>query len=170
MDQIKIGNFLSELRKGKRLTQEQLATKLNVARRTVSRWETGSNLPDIDILIELSDLYSVDLREILDGERRNGKMEEEMKETILRVAEYENEGKKRSSRVVIVYSVLGIIALIANVVMSELELPETFLTGFLEGATLGIAVGAMILSIIFATGTMSKLYAAKKRLVAKQGK
>ena len=93
MDQIKIGNFLSELRKGKRLTQEQLATKLNVARRTVSRWETGSNLPDIDILIELSDLYSVDLREILDGERRNGKMEEEMKETILRVAEYENEGK-----------------------------------------------------------------------------
>lgn len=141
MDQIKIGNFLSELRKGKRLTQEQLATKLNVARRTVSRWETGSNLPDIDILIELSDLYSVDLREILDGERRNGKMEEEMKETILRVAEYENEGKKRSSRVVIVYSVLGIIALIANVVMNELELPETFLTGFLEGATLGLAVG-----------------------------
>ena len=129
MDQIKIGNFLSELRKGKRLTQEQLATKLNVARRTVSRWETGSNLPDIDILIELSDLYSVDLREILDGERRNGKMEEEMKETILRVAEYENEGKKRSSRVVIVYSVLGIIALIANVVMSELELQTSSRNG-----------------------------------------
>lgn len=43
MDQIKIGNFLSELRKGKRLTQEQLATKLNVARRTVSRWETGGS-------------------------------------------------------------------------------------------------------------------------------
>ncbi len=40
-----------------------------MARRTVSRWETGSNMPDMDILIELSDLYSVDLREILDGKK-----------------------------------------------------------------------------------------------------
>ena len=56
MDQAKIGRFLSELRKEKKITQEQLAEKLGVARRTVSRWETGSNLPDIDLLMELSDL------------------------------------------------------------------------------------------------------------------
>lgn len=65
MDQIKIGNFLQELRKEKGLTQEQLAEKVNVARRTVSRWETGNNMPDLDILIELSDYYEVDLRELL---------------------------------------------------------------------------------------------------------
>ena len=41
MDQIKIGIFLKELRKEKKLTQEQLAEKLNVSCRTVSRWETG---------------------------------------------------------------------------------------------------------------------------------
>lgn len=52
MDQIKIGNFLRELRKEKGLTQEQLAEKFNVARRTVSRWETGNNMPDLDILIK----------------------------------------------------------------------------------------------------------------------
>ena len=101
MDQIKIGRFLSELRKEKGLTQEQLAEKFNVARRTVSRWETGSNMPDMDILIEMSDYYAVDLREILDGGRRDN-MDKEMKETILKVSEYENEGKKRTSIVVIV--------------------------------------------------------------------
>ena len=50
MDQIKIGIFLKELRKEKKLTQEQLAEKLNVSGRTVSRWETGSNMPDIGML------------------------------------------------------------------------------------------------------------------------
>ena len=51
MDQQKIGTFLKELRSGKKLTQEQLAEKFGVSRRTVSRWETGSNMPDLDILI-----------------------------------------------------------------------------------------------------------------------
>ncbi|MBR3514947.1 MAG: helix-turn-helix transcriptional regulator, partial [Lachnospiraceae bacterium] len=47
MDQIKIGTFLKTLRKEKNLTQEQLAEKLGVSNRTVSRWETGTNMPDI---------------------------------------------------------------------------------------------------------------------------
>ena len=49
MDQIKIGSFIKELRKEQNLTQEELAEKFNVARRTVSRWETGSNMPDLEI-------------------------------------------------------------------------------------------------------------------------
>ena len=53
MDQQKIGEFLKELRKEKGITQEQLADKLFVSRRTVSRWETGSNMPDLDVLVEL---------------------------------------------------------------------------------------------------------------------
>ena len=53
MDLQKIGNFLKELRKEKNLTQEQLAETLNVSRRTISRWETGSNMPDLDLLIEI---------------------------------------------------------------------------------------------------------------------
>ena len=61
MDQVKIGCFIKELRKGKSLTQEQLAERLNVSRRTVSRWETGSNVPDLDVLIEMADYYDVDL-------------------------------------------------------------------------------------------------------------
>ena len=68
MDQLKIGAYLKELRKDKAITQEQLADILNVSRRTVSRWETGSNLPDLDLLIELADFYKVDLRQLLEGE------------------------------------------------------------------------------------------------------
>ena len=57
MDQKKIGLFLKELRKEKTLTQSQLAEQLNVSDRTVSRWETGTNLPDLSILVELADFY-----------------------------------------------------------------------------------------------------------------
>ena len=68
MDQQKIGQFLRECRKEKGITQEQLAEMLGVTNRSVSRWENGSNLPDLDILIEMADYYDVELRELLDGE------------------------------------------------------------------------------------------------------
>ena len=77
MDQKKIGVFLKELRKEKELTQEQLAEIVQVSNRTVSRWENGNNMPDLDILIELSDFYEVELREILDGERKSENMNKE---------------------------------------------------------------------------------------------
>ncbi len=90
MNQIKIGEFLKQLRKDNGLTQEQLAEKFNVSRRSVSRWETGNNMPDLDTLIEMADYYEIDLRELLDGERKSGEMNEEIKETVLKVAEYGN--------------------------------------------------------------------------------
>ena len=167
MDFLKMGVFLKELRKEKNITQEELAEKMGVARRTVSRWETGANMPDIDILIDISDFYGVDLREILDGERKNKQMDKEIKETILKVAEYENEGKKRSSVVVIVFSALGILSLLANLIMNMTEMPDTFMTGFLKGMTVAAALIAMALGIVYATGTLAKLYSFKKRLIAK---
>lgn len=93
MDQQKTGTFLKELRNEKRLTQEQLAEKLGVSRRTVSRWETGRNMPDLDILIEMSDYYSVELLELLNGERKGEKMNKELEESVLKVAQYSNEEK-----------------------------------------------------------------------------
>ncbi len=96
MDLAKIGRFLQELRKEKGLTQEQLAEQMGVARRTVSRWETGSNMPDLDVLIELSDFYAVDLRDLLNGERKSEQMDQELKETVLQVTDY--EGKIRLLR------------------------------------------------------------------------
>lgn len=77
MDQQKIGEFLKLLRKESGLTQEQLAESMNVSARTVSRWETGSNLPELDMLIRLAERYEVSVGEILDGERMvRGKLDE----------------------------------------------------------------------------------------------
>ena len=164
MNQLKIGKFLKQLRTEKNLTQEQLAESLNVSRRTVSRWETGFNLPDLDILVIMSDFYQVDLRELLDGERRNEKMDEEMRDTVMKVAEYSNEEKKRASRTILVFLVLGIVSLFANVIMRMMDFKESFMYGFADGATIGLALGAMILGILYVSGAMMKIQAFKRRL------
>jgi len=168
MDQSKVGNFIKELRKEKNLTQEQLAERFNVARRTVSRWENGNNLPDIDILIEMSDLFGVDLREILDGERKSKKMDAEMKETVMKVAEYSNEGKKKMARVTLVYFVVGIVSILVNSVMRFLDLPTTFWVGFLEGVTIGLPLAAMLFGILYVTGTILKVREAKLRILGRK--
>lgn len=165
MNQLKIGKFLKQLRTEKNLTQEQLAESLNVSRRTVSRWETGFNLPDLDILVIMSDFYQVDLRELLDGERRNEKMDEELKDTVMKVAEYSNDEKRRASKVVLVFFVLGIVSLFANVIMRMMDFSETFMYGFFDGATIGVALGSMLLGILFVTGAMMKIQAFKRRII-----
>ena len=88
MDQIKIGIFLKELRKEKKLTQEQLAEKLNVSGRTVSRWETGSNMPDIGMLVEMADFFDVSIPEIVSGERKSENMNKKTRDTAVAMAEY----------------------------------------------------------------------------------
>lgn len=69
MDQIKIGKFISELRKEKGMTQEQLAEKLGVTQKSVSRWETGKNMPDLSLLQTLSSELDISVSELLDGEK-----------------------------------------------------------------------------------------------------
>ena len=95
MDQIKIGEFLRELRKEKNQSQEQIAERFGVSSRSVSRWENGNTMPDISIMIELADYYEVDLRELLSGERKSEKMNNELKETLVMVADY-TEGEKNN--------------------------------------------------------------------------
>ena len=101
MNQQKIGEFLKELRKQKGLTQEQFAEIVNVSNRTVSRWENGNNLPDLDILIEISDYYEIDLRELLNGEKKGEKMHKEVEETVLKAVAYTNNKTERYTRDVI---------------------------------------------------------------------
>ena len=94
MDQKKVGLFLKALRKERSLTQEALAEVLNVSARTVSRWETGCNMPDISLLVELAEFYQVGISEIIDGERRTEQMEkteqmdQETRDTAVKLAAY----------------------------------------------------------------------------------
>lgn len=68
MNQVNIGKFIAKLRKSKNLTQEQLAEKLGISDRAVSKWEKGLNLPDTSIMIELCDILGITVNELLTGE------------------------------------------------------------------------------------------------------
>lgn len=96
MNTKKIGEFLKTLRKEKGLTQEQLAEILLVSGRTISRWETGMNMPDLAILIQIADFYDVEVKEILAGERKGEVMNKELKETLSKVADYNRFEKEKS--------------------------------------------------------------------------
>ena len=69
MDQIKIGKFIAALRKEKCLTQEQLGDKLGVTNKTISRWENGNYMPDVEMLSLLSKEFGVSINELVSGER-----------------------------------------------------------------------------------------------------
>lgn len=100
MNPKKIGAFLKILRKEKGLTQEQLAEILHVSGRTISRWETGINMPDLSILIQIAEFYDVEIKEILDGERKGGIiMDKELKETLTKVADYNTLEKEKTAKI-----------------------------------------------------------------------
>ena len=168
MDQVKIGGFLRALRTEKGLTQEQLAEQVGVTRRSVSRWETGSNLPDLDVLLELADYYHVELRELLDGERKAVPIDTALVETTRKVAEYSNAEKKRLARTVLVYLVVGIAALIVSTGMKFLDLEEGFWVGFAEGGCTGVLFWALMMGILFVTGGLAKVQNFKRRLLSKK--
>ncbi len=118
MDQQKIGLLLKTLRKEKKLTQEVLAETLNVSSRTISRWETGSNMPDISLLVELSEFYQISIPEIIDGERKSEKMNQETKDTAVKMAEYSKnelnmEKKKIINALLMLFGVFIIISALA---------------------------------------------------------
>ena len=167
MDMIRMGNLLKELRKEKGLTQEQLAEQTGVARRTVSRWETGSNLPDLDILMELSDLYEVDLRELLSGERKSEKMDEELKEAVMQVADYSNEEKARLLRRMHWMFITGAVGFAVYLVIVLLGLENTAPYEAIGSFGLGAAFGMVIIGIIFTGRNAAKIREYKMRLLKK---
>ena len=164
MDQIKIGNFIKALRREKGLTQEQFAERFGVARRTVSRWETGSNMPDLDILMEMSDFYAVDLRELLDGERKGEKMNKELEETVMKVADYSNDEKLKLLQSMHWLFIAGLIAAIVYTVL--------VLTGhslnFWGGLCSGITSGMMVVGVFITSKNAAKIRAFKLRLLGKK--
>ncbi len=122
MDQKRIGSFLRELRTEKGLTQEQLAEKLNVSSRTVSRWENGNNMPDLSIVVELADFYDIDIRELFNGERKSEKMNEDLKETLEAVAEYSAEEKNKLKKELTTYTAGSVVCFALLVIIIMLNL------------------------------------------------
>ena len=149
MDQQKIGNFLKELRQEKQMTQEQLAEYIGVSRRTVSRWETGNNLPDLSVLVELADYYDVDLKDIFRGERGYDKMETELKGTLLQAAQYTDDLRKKIIKRIHVLFIIGCISFVFYSFVLFVEPQQTSdLFDFIKGMSLGVSFGMVVVGTI----------------------
>ena len=155
MDTIKIGNFLRELRKEKNLTQEQLADVFNVSARTVSRWETGSNMPDISILVEIADYYDLDVREILNGERSNALPAGSS--SIKDIAEYADKDKEKLAVKTRLYAIAGNIGIIAYLCLRAFGNPDSIIINLIASLSLVAVYAALASSLIYTSNRLQTL-------------
>ena len=96
MNLMKIGKFIADCRKEKKLTQEQLAEKLYITDRAVSKWERGLSLPDADKMLDLCNILDINVNELLNGERINMKdYEKKNEELLLELAKQDELKNKR---------------------------------------------------------------------------
>ena len=155
MDTIKIGSFLRELRKEKNLTQEQLADVFNVSARTVSRWETGSNMPDISILVEIADYYDLDVREILNGERSNALPAGNS--SIKDIAEYADKDKEKLAVKTRLYAIAGIIGIITYLCLRAFGNPDSIIINLIASLSLVAVYAALTSSLIYTSNRLQTL-------------
>lgn len=164
MDQVQIGSFLKSLRNEKKLTQEQLAEKLGVSSRSVSRWETGNNMPDISLLIEMSDLYNVDIREILNGERKSETVKDETRETLEMVAEYTDIEKEKLIQSVVNLTATSVVLYVLIGVIYCFQLYR------LSGAIETFLTTCMTLGTVYSIGCLIQLMQYRGKISKKNNK
>jgi len=136
MDLIKIGKFIAESRKKKNLTQMQLAEKLNITDRAISKWECGRALPDSSIMLQLCELLEISVNELLTGEKLE--MEKYNKQVELNLIEMVKQKEASDKRLLNMEIVLGVSGTIL------------FLAAVLCAAFLDLQIWARIVFIISA--------------------
>jgi len=164
MDQIKIGSFLKQLRKEKGITQDEFAEKLGVSNRTVSRWETGSNVPDISLLVDIADFYDVDVREIIEGEKKSEMMNEEIRDTAEKMAVYAGAEKSKLLKFAQIFGIIGIIALSGATVFACINIEPTVVS-FIPVLLSFMALISMMVMTLYVTGVLGKVANNKKATV-----
>lgn len=113
MNQINIGKFIAACRKEKGMTQAQLAEKINITDRAVSKWETGKCMPDSSIMLELCNILDVTVNELLSGERiEMNHYEEKADENLIELKRKNENHMNRTTIILIIYTItvaLGIL-------------------------------------------------------------
>ena len=125
MDQLKIGKFIAECRKQKQLTQLQLADKLGITDKAISKWERGIAMPDTSIMLELCDILCISVNELLNGERINMDNSNKKNEQLLldMVKELETKNKIIWSSMWAIM-IVSMTALIAGIFIAAFLIPE----------------------------------------------
>ena len=125
MDQIKIGRFIAACRKRANLTQLQLADKLGITDKAISKWERGITIPDTSIMLELCDILGISVNELLSGEKINMENSSQKNEQLLLDMAKELEKKNKtiwSSMWAIM--IVSMTALIAGIFIAAFLIPE----------------------------------------------
>lgn len=168
MDQKRIGSFLKELRREKGITQEEFAEILNVSGRTVSRWETGSNMPDISLLVEIADFFGVSIPEIINGERKNETMEKEVKEVAEMLSDYAGAEKELLLGRVRNISIIGLFCLMLGTIMEEFLMYSSLpIYQSMRGVCWGVVAGSLMVMVMYTTGILAKIREKKPMWVKK---
>ena len=158
MDQTKIGAFLKDLRKDKGITQEQLAEELGVSGRTISRWETGNNMPDISLLVEIAEFFDVSIPEIIRGERKSERMKEEVKEVAETMSDYAKAEKENLVKSIRNMSIIGLIALLIYMVLGKTNVYDrNNLIRYTYGISEALIYVTVLIFPLYTTGLLSKL-------------
>lgn len=124
MDQIKTGKFIAEARRAQNLTQRQLADKLAISDKTVSKWECGKGLPEVSLMLPLCEILQIGVNDLLSGEKLAEENYRKKAEENLMNLMQENAENKERMILSIICGVITVIAVCALVMLaSYLELP-----------------------------------------------
>lgn len=153
MNQLTVGKFISSKRKEKNLTQEQLAEKLGVSNKTISKWETGKCMPDYSIVKSLCEELEVTIAELMDGEELAEKSvraydEEQIMNLLRRTQELEKQKN-------IIYGVLLIVMGIALQVLSY-TFEGSYVKDFFSGLLLGMSIAEMLVGVYVIVRNITK--------------
>lgn len=163
MDQQKTGKYLKSLRNEKKMTQEQLAQVFNVSSRTISRWETGTNLPDISLLVEIADFFDVDVRDIIEGEKSE-MMNQEVREVATKMADYATEEKSKLLRSIQLLSFVGVIIAAISIFIQTRDVSFEMQDKSILYPSISVLV-IMAVMTLYVTGLLDKLISNKKKRV-----
>lgn len=125
MNQIKIGKFIAECRKNANLTQMQLAEKMGITDKAISKWERGIAMPDSSIMLELCDVLKINVNELLSGEKINMENNNQKNEQLLLDMAKEVEQKNKIIWATM-WAIMGVsmIALLAGLFIAAFFIPE----------------------------------------------
>ena len=148
MDQEKIGKFIAELRKEKNITQEQLAEKLGVTSKSISRWENGNTMPDYTLLKDLCNELDININELLSGEKIKGNdYMNKSEENLIKLRKQIDKRKKFLTIISYIFMTIIIIVFILNIVLNRI-LPDDRHWNIIRYTFLYSGITLVIVSII----------------------
>ena len=128
MDQVKIGKFIAACRKKQSLTQVQLAEKLNITDRAVSKWETGKSMPDSSIMLDLCDVLKITVNDLLSGEVVSmDNYNRQLESNLLEMVKQKETADKRLLSLEIIIGVAVSAAFLALIIIAAYIQMETWL-------------------------------------------